>query len=64
MMLIFSLAVVIMTSSTDGQRAALRGKDKLQQTSLAKSHARQRLMEILVDTVGVGVVVVEAEGGP
>ncbi|WP_315915542.1 hypothetical protein [Arthrobacter sp. lap29] len=51
MMLIFSLAVAIKTSGTDGQRAALRGKDKLQRTSLAESHARQRLMETIVDTV-------------
>ncbi|MFB9166332.1 sensor histidine kinase [Arthrobacter psychrochitiniphilus] len=51
MMLVFSFAVVIETSGTEGQRAALISKDKLQRTSLAESHARQRLMETLVDTV-------------
>jgi len=62
MILGFAIAVVVLTTSMDGQRATLEAKDRLLRTALADSQHRERLLETVVDTVGVGVVVVDANG--
>ena len=62
MMLAFAIAVVVLTSSMDTQRTRLEAKDKLLRAALAESQHRERLLETVVDTVGVGVVVVDANG--
>lgn len=62
MMLIFAITVVVITTSMDGQRNALLAKDKLLREALAGSQHRERLLETVLDTVGVGVVVVDAQG--
>ncbi|MFQ4150493.1 ATP-binding protein [Arthrobacter sp. LAPM80] len=62
MMLAFAIAVVVLTSSMEEQRAALVAKDQLLRTALKESQQRERLMETIVDTVGVGVVVVDSAG--
>lgn len=62
MMLAFSIAMVVLTTSMDKQRDALMAQDLQRRTDLVDSRKRQRLLETIVDTVGVGVVVVDADG--
>ncbi|WP_261388172.1 cell wall metabolism sensor histidine kinase WalK [Arthrobacter alpinus] len=62
MMLGFAIAVVLLTSSMNGQRATLEAKDRLLHAALTESQKRERLLETIVDTVGVGVVAVDAQG--
>ncbi|WP_425864831.1 sensor histidine kinase [Arthrobacter sp. TWP1-1] len=62
MMLAFAITVVVLTTSMDGQRDSLLEKDKLLRAALAESQHRELLLETVVDTVGVGVVVVDDAG--
>lgn len=62
MMLGFAVAVVILTTSMDGHRFALEAKDEQLRSALSESQQRERLLETVVDTVGVGVVVTNGEG--
>lgn len=62
MMLFFAITVVLITASMENQRNTLLAKDKLLREALEVSQHRERLLETVVDTVGVGVVVVDAEG--
>ena len=62
MMLAFAIMAVALTTSMDNQRKALVAQDVQLRAALADSRHRERLMETIVDTVGVGVVVVDADG--
>lgn len=62
MMLAFSIAMVVLTTSMDRHRDALIAQDRQRLKDLAESQQRERLLGTIVDTVGVGVVVVDAEG--
>lgn len=62
MMLAFTIAMVVLTASMNSQRNALASQDLQLRASLVDSQQRERLLETIVDTVGVGVVVVDAEG--
>lgn len=62
MMLFFAITVVVITTSMEGQRTSLQAKDKQLRAALAESQHRERLLDAVVDTVGVGVVVVDAQG--
>ena len=62
MMLAFAITVVVLTTSMEGQRNSLLDKDKLLRAALAESQHRELLLETVVDTVGIGVVVVDADG--
>lgn len=58
----FAIAMVVLTTSMDRQRDALVAQDLLRRKDLVDSRQRERLLETIVDTVGVGVVVVDADG--
>ena len=62
MMFAFSIAAVALTTSMDKQRDALVGRDVQLRAALEESRRRERLMETIVDTVGVGVVAVDSNG--
>ncbi len=62
MMFAFSIAAVVLTTSMDNQRDALVTRDLQLRAALEESQHRERLMEAIVDTVGVGVVVVDDKG--
>ncbi|WP_425863833.1 sensor histidine kinase [Arthrobacter sp. TWP1-1] len=62
MMLGFAVAVVVLTMSMDRHRVNLLAKDKELRAALEESQLRERLMKAIVDTVGVGVVAVDADG--
>ncbi|MDJ0317134.1 sensor histidine kinase [Arthrobacter antibioticus] len=62
MMLAFSVASVVLTTSMDAHRTRLESKDRLLRAALEQSQHSERLMETILDTVGVGVVVVDADG--
>ncbi|WP_449372245.1 sensor histidine kinase [Arthrobacter psychrolactophilus] len=62
MMLGFAVAVVVLTISMDRHRINLMAKDKLLSAALADSKTRERLLETIVDTVGIGVVAVDSDG--
>lgn len=62
MMMAFSITVVIMTSSMDSQRQALVAKDAELRGALDLSKQREQLLGTVLDTVAVGIVVVD-EGG-
>ena len=62
MMLGFATAVVVLNTSVNGHRDNLLAKDALLRTALADSQHRERLLETVLDTVGVGVVVVDGDG--
>jgi len=62
MMAGFSATVVIITSNMDRQRAALQEKDAQLSEALEQSRHREQLLAAVVDTVGVGLVVVDGEG--
>ncbi|MET4002767.1 two-component system phosphate regulon sensor histidine kinase PhoR [Arthrobacter sp. UYCu511] len=60
--LLFAITVVVITSNMEHQRNTLLIRDKQLREALAESQHRERLMETVVDTVGVGVLVVDADG--
>lgn len=62
MMLCFGIAVVALTKSLDRNRISMEAKDALLQAALAQSQEREDLLEAILDTVGVGVVAVDAQG--
>lgn len=62
MMLAFSIAMVVLTTSMDRHRDALIAQDRQRVKDLTESQQRERLLGTIVDTVGVGVVVVDADG--
>ncbi|ALV44588.1 hypothetical protein MB46_02690 [Arthrobacter alpinus] len=62
MMMAFSITVVVMTASMDIQRAAIQAKDAELRRSLKLSKQREQLLATVLDTVAVGIVVVD-EGG-
>ncbi|WP_343319844.1 ATP-binding protein [Arthrobacter sp. TMP15] len=62
MMLAFSIASVVLTTSMDDHRTQLESKDRLLRAALEQSQHSERLMETILDTVGVGVVVVDGHG--
>ncbi|MHA7175610.1 sensor histidine kinase [Arthrobacter sp. Sr24] len=62
MMFGFAITVVILTTSMDRQRIALVGKDAQLRAALQESQYRERLLETVVDTVGVGVLAVDVDG--
>lgn len=62
MMLAFTIAMVVLSASMKSQRNALTSQGLQLRASLMDSQQRERLLETIVDTVGVGVVVVDAAG--
>ncbi len=62
MLLGFAIAVVVLTKSMDRHRLALLAKDGQLRSALMESQQRERLLETVLDTVGVGVVVLGADG--
>lgn len=62
MMMIFAISVVVITTSMEGQNNSLLAKDRQLREALEESQRRERLLDAVVDTVGVGVVVVDAQG--
>ncbi|MHA7304943.1 sensor histidine kinase [Arthrobacter sp. TMN-49] len=62
MMLSFAVAMVVLTTSMDKQHDALVAQDLQRRTALEDSQQRERLLATIVDTVSVGVVVVDADG--
>lgn len=62
MVMAFSITVVIMTASMDIQRQAIQAKDAELRAALDLSKKREQLLETVLDTVAVGIVVVD-EGG-
>lgn len=62
MMMAFSITVVIMTASMDSQRLALERKDVELRNALKLSRQRETLLETVLDTVAVGIVVVDQDG--
>ncbi|MHA7269377.1 sensor histidine kinase [Arthrobacter sp. HLT1-20] len=62
MMMAFSVTVVVMTASMDSQRRALLRKDTELRNALALSRQREQLLQTVVDTVAVGLVVVDQHG--
>lgn len=60
--LAYASTVVAVTRTVNEQRKALEAKDVELRSTLAASQQRERLMETIVDTVAVGVVVVDAHG--
>ncbi|PYI65825.1 two-component sensor histidine kinase [Arthrobacter livingstonensis] len=58
----FAVTVVFATTSMDAQRVALEIKDRELRAALNASQAREGLLETVVDTVAVGVVVVDGDG--
>lgn len=62
MMMAFAITVVVMTASMDSQRQAIQAKDAALRQALAESRQRERLLTTVLDTVAVGLVVVDGEG--
>jgi two-component system phosphate regulon sensor histidine kinase PhoR len=62
MMAGFSVAVVTMTTSMDSQRQSVLAKDEQLRAALAASRTREQLLATVLDTVAVGLVVVDAHG--
>ncbi|MGA7205499.1 MAG: HAMP domain-containing sensor histidine kinase [Specibacter sp.] len=62
MMAGFSVAVVTMTTSMDSQRQSVLAKDEQLRAALAASRKREQLLATVLDTVAVGLVVVDARG--
>ncbi|WP_251042142.1 cell wall metabolism sensor histidine kinase WalK [Arthrobacter sp. ISL-30] len=59
---VIAVTVHVVASVLAGQRSSLEAKDRELQHALSDSQRRQRLMDTVVETVGVGVWVVNAEG--
>lgn len=62
MMMAFSITVVVMTASMDSQRLALQRKDVELRNALGLSRQRETLLATVLDTVAVGIVVVDERG--
>lgn len=62
MMLAFAIAMVVLTTSMDRQHDAVLTRDRQRRSDLVDSQHRERLLKTIVDTVGVGVLVVDADG--
>lgn len=62
MMAGFSLAVVSMTASLDRQRLVVLAMDAQLRAALDVSRQRERLLSTVLDTIPVGLVVVDGEG--
>ncbi|MDQ0279315.1 signal transduction histidine kinase [Arthrobacter silviterrae] len=62
MMAGFSATVVIITANMDRQRVALQEKDFQLREALEQSRHREQLLAAVVDTVAVGLVVVDGDG--
>ncbi|NVM99931.1 cell wall metabolism sensor histidine kinase WalK [Arthrobacter sp. SDTb3-6] len=62
MMAGFAVAVVTMTSSMDSQRLQVVAKDAQLRASLKASRQREQLLSTVLDTVAVGLVVVDGGG--
>ncbi|MFL4477017.1 sensor histidine kinase [Paeniglutamicibacter sp. ORCA_105] len=62
MMAGFSLAVVSMTASLDRQRLAVLAMDVQLRAALDASRQRERLLSTVLDTIPVGLIVVDAQG--
>lgn len=60
--LAYATTVVAVTNTMNVQRKALEAKDVQLRAALESSQQRERLLETVVDTVAVGLVVVDAEG--
>ncbi|MEO8220891.1 MAG: PAS domain-containing protein, partial [Specibacter sp.] len=60
--LAYAITVVAVTNTVNVQRKALEAKDLELRAALDASQQRERLLETVVDTVAVGVVVVDAGG--
>lgn len=60
--LAYAITVVAVTNTMNIQRKALEAKDVQLRAALDASQQRERLLETVVDTVAVGVVVVDAGG--
>ncbi|WP_269938277.1 sensor histidine kinase [Arthrobacter sp. HY1533] len=60
--LAYASTVVAVTNTVNLQRKALEAKDVELRSMLAASQQRERLLETIVDTVAVGLVVVDAHG--
>ncbi|MFQ4150484.1 ATP-binding protein [Arthrobacter sp. LAPM80] len=58
----FATTVVVMTHTANIQRKALKDKDQLLRKVLADSQQHEQLLQTVLDTVAVGVVVVDADG--
>lgn len=58
----FAITVVAMTNTVTNQRKSLEAKDIQLQAALEESQQRERLLEAVVETVAVGLVVVDAHG--
>lgn len=58
----FAITVVAVTRRVNLQRKALEAKDEQLRTALQQSQQRERLLAAVVDTVAVGLVVVDADG--
>ncbi|MHA7175616.1 sensor histidine kinase [Arthrobacter sp. Sr24] len=59
---VFAFAVVGMTASMDSQRLKVESKDDQLRTALAESRQREKLLSTILNTVPVGLVVVDAQG--
>ena len=62
MVFAFATTVVAVTNTMNVQRRALQAKDTQLREALAASQQRERLLATVLDTVAVGVVVVDADG--
>jgi len=62
MMLGIAVSVSVMTNSMDAQRLSLEAKDLELRQALQASHGRQQLLDVILDTVSVGLVAVDAQG--
>lgn len=60
--LAYAITVVAVTNTVNVQRKALEAKDAELRAALDASQQRERLLATVVDTVAVGVVVVDAAG--
>ena len=60
--LAYAITVVSVTRTVNLQRRALEAKDLELRAALFASQQRERLLETVVDTVAVGLVVVDADG--
>lgn len=58
----FAVTAVAVNTTFDAQRVALEAKDAQLRAALEASQQRERLLETVVDTIAVGVVVVDADG--
>lgn len=62
MMLAFAITVAVMLARMDAQREQLEEKDLALREALAASQDRERLLDAIVNTIGVGLIAVDAAG--